>query len=473
MLKRGLWVIAALVVIASLVLGLRHRPQGAPEVLTPQDSLPLGRRLLLDAGVKTTGIEIDPKDSTFIFLLDTNQANQDSLVRWMHRNDTIAIDYTVFHELVKAVGWHHVELAAYVPAYITTRADNTREAGPIRKFSWISIRCDRATSRIIAAKFRDVYDMDGLIDPSHFEEIDRSKAGLRTVPARPFALSRFDPTLAQWLNGSLGSSRKALSKGMDRSGLTLILDTAFPQAWVDSLRVGEGIETIRKALGPESFMLDNAAFYKTPTFYLGIVPDGRILLRPVREVPQARHQDMLHRLLVALRRRESTDTIGFADQTDTLRNGQIEVDGPVGLRVQRFPDRDSIVISIFNNFPGKLVHPDPVRRRVHLNYRNKDGVAERMLLDFANARVSHTNITVVHERSPTGAYTLRSNGLEGSRHRLVLRDEKTGRPDCHLRSGMLNLTWKTDESFEESHWTGKEWSKPRLETIEHLYERCE
>jgi hypothetical protein len=55
----------------------------------------------------------------------------------------------------------------------------------------------------------------------------------------------------------------------------------------------------------------------------------------------------------------------------------------------------------------------------------------------------------------------------------VLRDEKTGRPDCHLRSGMLNLTWKTDESFEESHWTGKEWSKPRLETIEHLYERCE
>lgn len=352
------------------------------------DRVQAGRELLRTLGIRTVGVQIEGPDSTVVYLLDTAESHLDSLFRWdrWEHLESISIptpnpsaDFTPFARLVESLGWHDVRVIAMIPSYVEHHSDGRRVNGPIVPFEWFGSHCDRTRGIVLQALYRGTWEIDDLIDPGQWQEIDRRKAGLHSWPERPLEESQLDTVLARWIGQKEHGSLSGIPDGASLSGRTLILDTSFPRPWRIGLHVGDSLNLVRKVLGKESFLQDSLVVYKAHGFHLALASDGLVL---ISATPVLDPTELLGRLLLALRRRVSIDTIPFFDKVDTLADSTIDYQGPFGLRVLRHASKDSIDLLVHNEFTGRLASPTPVRRQVWLRYRNVDRSVERMSEDL-------------------------------------------------------------------------------------------
>lgn len=439
-----------------------------------EDSFQEARRILDSVGIRTNGIHWDARDSSIEILLDTSSGHLDSMNRWSPRPEDRKRhfpssigppDCSPLKRIVEHLGAREVRIVAMVPSSVTEYSDGRREVGPIRPWQKFQFSFDRAKRRITNAKFDGIWEISELVDPAEWTEIDRVAAGLREVEAKPLDVSSLDSSLARWLGEVDHGSWKHLPVGAFLSGRTLILDSTFAQPWFKRLRVADSSNRIREVLGKPTFDHQGIAFYKASGFYVGLAKEGFVLLAWAPS-SQNRPDDLLPRLVLALRKRSPIDSIPFWSQIDTSDDGTVEYQGEQGLRVRIVAAKDSAVVFVHSDAHGRLIDPDPVRRRVWIRYQNTDHIVDRMAEDFSAWQASlQTDGTM--RTNLSGSLQLEFNNLQGSRRGYILRDVHQGSPECHilLRNRWLELIGEDRyrESGGESTVEG---------SVDQLWERC-
>lgn len=439
-----------------------------------EDSFQEARRILDSVGIRTNGIHWDERDSSIEIQLDTSSGHLDSLNRWSPRpedrkrhfpSSTGPSDYSPLRRIVEHLGAREVRIVAMVPSSVTEYSDGRREVGPIRPWRKFQFSFDRAKCRITNAKFDGFWEISELVDPAEWTEIDRVAAGLREVAAKPLQASSLDSSLSRWLGEADHGSWKHLPAGAFLSGRTLILDSTFARPWCKGLRVGDTSNRPLEVLGKPTFELLGVAFHKASGFYVGLDKDGNVLLGSA-PLSQNRPDDLLPRLVLALRKRSPIDTIPFWSQIDTSEVGTVEYQGEQGLRVRIVAAKDSAVVFVHSEAHGRMIDPDPARRRVWIRYQNTEHVAERMAEDLSAWRASlQTQGTV--QTTPSGSLQLEFNNLRGSRRGYILRDVLQRRPDCHIPVRERWLELVGEDRYRE---TGGE--REVEGSVEQLWERC-
>jgi hypothetical protein len=432
------------------------------------------RRILDSVGIRTDTIHWDTTDSSVVIELDTAQSHLDSFRRWHplresrigdHPQLVRPLDHSPFRRVVEILGAPRVYIVAVKPAFVREFPDGRREPGPLGRTYWMQISFDRAKHRIIKAIYLSAWEIDELLDPSDWTEIDRKTAGLRKNGMAGPELAALDTALVRWIGQADHGTWKDLPQGARLSGTTLILDTTFPRPWCKGLRVGDSLEKVVRVLGKPGFDQLGVPFYNASGFLLGMPGNGQLILGIGPDSVPA-PQDLLPRVVLALRKREPIDTIPFWNRRDTMPNGSILYEGLRGLRVDLNPQADSAVVYVHSDFAGRLVDPVPPRHRVWIQYVNLDLVATRMTLDLAMLKGKDV-LNTVWGTTPSGDFRLEYNGLPGAYQGFVVKDLRGGRPDCHILGRLLTLELVGDHGYRERNG-----DKVVEGEIEELWSRC-